>query len=487
MLDWLDAAIRYAESWLDYQMRATELPGCVIAVAANGALVRERAFGVADLKTGEALTPRHRFRVASHSKTFTAAGIFRLHEAAKLHLDDPVSRHVHGLDAATGHTTIAQLLSHSSGVLRDGVDASFWQQRRPFLDDAELRAELARPPVIDPNTRFKYSNVGFGLLGLVIEAATGERYADWISREIVAPFGLDETLPDAPIPEAVPAAVGHGGLLPLGKRYPVDGGESGRALASATGFVSTASDLAHFFNALDPDSAKSALSAASRCEMTRPQWSVPHVKDGRQYGLGVIAGSVGGRKWFGHAGAFPGFISRTATVPEWGVTVSIVTNAIDGFANPWVEGVISIFDVFSRRGAPEGPAILWAGRWWTIWGAVDLVPAGDKVLVAAPARLDPFGEAGELEVSDATSGRIALADGFASHGEPVARTIDASGAATYLKLGGAVLVPETALASEIGRVPHGNRANRPAPPSAGPDLGALPPSLTELGFDHAHD
>jgi D-alanyl-D-alanine carboxypeptidase len=450
MLDWLDAAIRYAESWLDYQMRATQLPGSVVAVAANGALVRERAFGVADLETGEALTPRHRFRVASHSKTFTAAGIFRLHEAAKLHLDDPVSRHVHGLDAATGHTTIAQLLSHSSGVLRDGVDASFWQQRRPFLDEAELRAELARPPVIDPNTRFKYSNVGFGLLGLVIEAATGEPYTNWINREIVAPFGLEETLPDAPIPHAVPAAAGHGGLLPLGKRFPLDGGENTRALASATGFVSTAGDLARFFNALDPGAAKSVLSTASRREMTRPQWSVPHVKDGRQYGLGVIAGSVGGRKWFGHAGGFPGFISRTATVPEWGVTVSIVTNAIDGFANPWVEGVISIFDVFSRRGAPEGPAVAWAGRWWTIWGAVDLVPAGDKVLVAAPARLDPFGEAGELEVSDATSGRIALADGFASHGEPVARTIDASGAPTHLKLGGAAFVPEMALTGEIG-------------------------------------
>jgi D-alanyl-D-alanine carboxypeptidase len=61
MIDWLDAAVRYAESWLDYQMRATELPGCVLAVAAGGALVRERAFGVADLETGEALTPRHRF------------------------------------------------------------------------------------------------------------------------------------------------------------------------------------------------------------------------------------------------------------------------------------------------------------------------------------------------------------------------------------------------------------------------------------------
>ena len=154
---------------------------------------------------------------------------------------------MHRLDAATGQTTIAQLLSHSSGVVRDGVDASFWQQRRAFLDEAELRAELARPPVIDPNTRFKYSNVGFGLLGLVIEAATGEHYADWISREIVAPFGLEETLPDAPIPHAVPAAAGHGGLLPLGKRFPLDGGENTRALASATGFVSTAGDLTRFF------------------------------------------------------------------------------------------------------------------------------------------------------------------------------------------------------------------------------------------------
>jgi hypothetical protein len=183
--------------------------------------------------------------------------------------------------------------------------------------------------------------------------------------------------------------------------------------------------------------------------MTRPQWSVPHVKDGRQYGLGVIAGSVGERKWFGHAGAFPGFISRTATVLEWGVTVSIVTNAIDGFANPWVEGVISILDAFSRRGAPEGPAAAWAGRWWTIWGAIDLVPAGSKVLVAAPARLDPFGEAGELEVSDDTSGRIVLADGFASHGEPVLRTIDSAGSATQLRLGGAAFVPEAAVIKEI--------------------------------------
>jgi D-alanyl-D-alanine carboxypeptidase len=449
MLDWIDDAIRYAESWLDYQARATELPGCVFAVVARGALVRERAFGVANLTSREALTPRHRFRVASHSKTFTAAGIFKLHEAGRLHLDDSVGRYVDGLDEATSRATIGQLLSHSSGLVRDGAEASFWQERRPFLNEAELRAELAKPPTIEANTRFKYSNIGFGLLGLVIEAVTGEPYVSWMKREIVAAFGLQETLPDAPLPDSVPRAIGHSALLPVGKRFIIEGAEDTKALASATGFISTAADLAHFFNALDPGAEASALTVASRREMTRAQWPVPVVRDSRRYGLGVIAGSVGERAWFGHAGAFPGFISRTATAPEWGVTVSIVTNAIDGFANPWVDGVVSIFDVFSRRGAAESPAALWGGRWWSIWGAVDLVPVGRKVLVASPARLEPFAEASELDVVNATDGRIVLADGFSSHGEPVVRTIGSNGAPTRLTLGGAELVPEAALLAEI--------------------------------------
>src|SRR3546814_6588421 len=80
MEDWLKAALDYVPRWLEHQMRASEQPGCAIAVARRGKVVLERAFGVADLATGEPLTPRHRFRVASHSKTFTAAGILRSEE-----------------------------------------------------------------------------------------------------------------------------------------------------------------------------------------------------------------------------------------------------------------------------------------------------------------------------------------------------------------------------------------------------------------------
>ena len=77
---WLGAALDYIPRWLEHQMRISRQPGCVTAIAHNGKLVLERAYGFANLKRGVALTPRHRFRVASHSKSFTAAGILKLRE-----------------------------------------------------------------------------------------------------------------------------------------------------------------------------------------------------------------------------------------------------------------------------------------------------------------------------------------------------------------------------------------------------------------------
>jgi CubicO group peptidase (beta-lactamase class C family) len=85
---WLSSALDYIPEWLAFQMRASERPGCVAAIAHRGRVVLERAWGTADLATGETLTPRHRFRVASHSKSYTAAGILKLREQGKLKLDD---------------------------------------------------------------------------------------------------------------------------------------------------------------------------------------------------------------------------------------------------------------------------------------------------------------------------------------------------------------------------------------------------------------
>ena len=451
MTDWLADAARYASQWLGYQIRSTEQPGCVLAIAQAGKLMTEAAFGVADLAAGVPMTPRHRFRVASHSKTFTSAGLMLLHEARKLHLDDPIGTHVGDLPPAVAAVTISQLMSHSAGMLRDGTDAGHWQDRHPFFDQAALRAQLRDPLTLAPNTRFKYSNVGYGLLGLAIEAITGESYESWMTRNVVEPSGLSETLPDMPPDLGAPMATGYSARLPAGRRFAIPGHNPTRALASATGFVSTAGDLARFMGALDPDAPGSVLSAASRREMTRRHWRIPHADPERHYGLGTISGTADGHVWFGHSGAFQGFISRTACVPEWGVTVSVLTNAIDGLANQWVEGILGILHRFGLHGAPEPAVADWAGRWWSYWGAIDLVPMGRRVLIAAPALLTPFADASELEIESPTRGRIDLANGFGSHGEPASRELEADGSAARLRLGGTELLPEASLLEEVAR------------------------------------
>ena len=140
---WLGAALDYIPHWLEFQMRQSEQPGCVIAVAQRGRIVLERAFGHADLIAGTALTPRHRFRVASHSKSFTASGIMKLREQGKLRLDDPVGQYLGDLHKAVARVTIAQLLSHSAGLMRDGNDSGHWTDRRGFPAVELIRQDLS--------------------------------------------------------------------------------------------------------------------------------------------------------------------------------------------------------------------------------------------------------------------------------------------------------------------------------------------------------
>jgi D-alanyl-D-alanine carboxypeptidase len=449
MDDWLKPALDYIPQWLDYQMRESEQPGCVIAIVHKGRVVLERAFGHADIVGRAPLTPRHRFRVASHSKTFTAAGIMKLREAGKLGLDDRIGQHVEGLHPMVAEATIAQLLSHSAGLIRDGSDGGQWQDRRPFFDGAELRAELAAAPVIEPNTRFKYSNHGYGLAGFVIEAVTETPYCSWIKRAIIGPAGLEETEPDMPVADSVLVAHGHSGKLPLGRRIVIPGDNPTNALAPATGFVSTAGDLARFFAQLDPAAEESVMAVASRREMTRRQWRNPHSTIERYYGLGIVSGGTAEWEWFGHGGAFQGFASRTVVLPEPGLAVSVVTNAVDGLSDRWLDGTIHILAIFAKGGAPTGEVRDWTGRWWRLWGAIDLVPIGGKVVVGAPSLPNPFTDASEISVSGADRGRISLANGLARHGEDVRRVRGRDGKVDEVWMGGACFLREDAAAAEL--------------------------------------
>jgi CubicO group peptidase (beta-lactamase class C family) len=127
---WLAAALDYIPEWIGFQMRMSEQPGCALAVAHKGRVVLEHAWGWANAARKQPLTPRHRMRVASHSKSFTAAGILKLREKGKLQLDDPAGRYVKGLHPNVAKATVAQLLSHTAGIIRDGKDTGQWTHRR---------------------------------------------------------------------------------------------------------------------------------------------------------------------------------------------------------------------------------------------------------------------------------------------------------------------------------------------------------------------
>lgn len=449
MADWLAPALAYIPQWIAHQRRITEMPGIAVAVAQGGKLVLDQAFGVANLGSGETLTPKHLFRVASHSKTFTAVGIMRLLEAGKLRLDDAAGHYVQGLHPEVAKATIAQLLSHTAGIVRDGDDTGQWADRRPFLNEAELRAALAEPPVIPANTRMKYSNHAFGLAGLVIAAVTGEDYNSWIAREVVKKAGLENTAPDAPVGPKVKTSRGHSSKWALGERLVIPADNCTHALASATGFLSTAGDLARFYATLDPAAPKSILSAASRREITRQQWPVPDTAGDRHYGLGTIHGRVGDWEMYGHSGGFQGVKTQTATIPSRKLTVSVLTNAADGTPGLLLEGVVHILRAFQTHGAPGKAVAGWTGRWWSLWDAVDLVPMGNTVFVAVPGQANPFADVSELEVTGADTAVIRKSGGFGSHGEAARLVRGRSGKVASVVYAGGKLVDEAAIGKEL--------------------------------------
>jgi len=450
MEKWHKPALDYIARWLEFQMRLSEQPGCVVAIAYKDRIVLEQAFGSADLGKGEPLTPRHRFRIASHSKSFTAAGVMKLRELGKMKLDDAIGQYVRDLHPQLARATLGQVLSHSAGIVRDGKDSGQFLDRRPFLNRNELLNDLKAPPSVEPNTRFKYSNHGYGLIGLAIESVTGEPFTSWVKREIIDAAGLAETHPDMPIPKGVAMASGHSGKLLLGRRVPVPGRYATNAIAPAGGVVSTARDLALFFAQLSPKARRSMLSVSSRREMVRRHWRNQHSSMERHYGLGTISGTLNGWDWFGHSGGLQGYITRTCVIPQHDLTVAVLTNAIDGWAGVWVDGMMHILRAFSRRGAPARKVSDWSGRWWNLWGAVDLVPMGEKVLVMTPGFINPVGDAAEVEITGRDQGRFVAADGYSSYGEPVRRVRNRSGKVIEVWLAASKLLPEGQVAKEVG-------------------------------------
>jgi CubicO group peptidase (beta-lactamase class C family) len=419
--------LAYYSGWLGYRQWYLRTPGVQAAVRRQGELALSTASGVADLSTGEALTPSHLFRIASHSKSFASVTVLQLVERGQLRLDDRLGTLVAELaDSPVADRTVRELLSHSGGVIRDSEDGDFWQRGRPFPDRAELIDIAHRPSaaVFDRNERYKYSNIGFGLVGLVIEAAGGVPFATWLESSIAGPLGLTDTGGELDLARAADYAAGHSALAYSRERQVIAHVDT-RALAAATGCFSTAADLTAFYSALLPGDTR-LLSEDAKREQRHRHWAV---KEDEGYGFGLALTRIAKIDVFGHSGGYPGHITCTYAEPEDGWVVSVLTNAIDGPASTLAAAFFHLLDLgrHADHARSEVGAQRFTGRFSWLWGVADVMRVADRLFLVNPAQLNPAEDAVALEVVDDTSLRMVGGTGGNAIGELIHYDFDADG------------------------------------------------------------
>lgn len=178
-----------------------DVPGLAIAVVKSGEIRWMRGFGVADLATQSPATPQTVFLWFSMTKIATATAILQLADRGLLDIDDPVTRHYPEFALVrsptdTGTVTIRHLLRHSSGLANPVPITWVHRADKPAPDPHSFLADLlAKHSKLKfaPGTRASYSNIGFLVLGQVIESVSGQSYQDYIRNRILKPLRMNHT------------------------------------------------------------------------------------------------------------------------------------------------------------------------------------------------------------------------------------------------------------------------------------------------------
>jgi CubicO group peptidase (beta-lactamase class C family) len=290
------------------------------------------------------------FRIASNTKTMTAALIVLLAQDGKLAFSDPVSKYVPGVPNGE-NITIAELLKMRSGLygytqdpaLAAALDAD---PAKPWTPQQVLDIAFKHPPLFAPDAEYDYSNTNYALLGLVAEKVGGKPLRDQITERLYSPAGLTQTSLPATDDTAISAPYSHGymygGTLyalvddpypadlqaaaKAGTLAPIDYTHQNSSYATAAGgAISTAEDLAAWMKALvggklfDADFQQQWLQSL--------QTEDPTQHNGQKYGYGISYQRFGPHAaMYYHGGELPGFNSFMGYDPDNDVSLVIWTN-----------------------------------------------------------------------------------------------------------------------------------------------------------------
>jgi hypothetical protein len=322
------------------------------------------------------------------------------------------------------------------------MDAAFWELEKPFLSAVQLKKVVTESELVfNPDTRMKYSNIGFSLLGSLIEEIFGKPYNQYVRDHIFAVLGLSNTRPEFERSIENDLVTGYSRPGISSKRIPVEHVDT-RAMSAATGLCSSAEELSQFYSALLIGTGL-LLSDRSKREIQRAQCKVANSSN--KYGLGVIIESFKRRKLFGHGGGFPGQKSYTVCDQKEELVIVAMTNAIEIVPEDIATGVLSVIDYFAKlkaRSTEKDRLSHFQGTLMNMWRLIDIVVTGDKVVAINPNKWMPFGYVENLEYVDKSTLTITKAEGYTSEGEEVRFQFGKNGAITSVRYGGWLMWPE---------------------------------------------
>ena len=357
---------RLFSAWLDGQIEYRGLPGIAVGVVVGDELVWSRGYGYADVKAKKPMTADTRFRIASHSKLFTAISIMQLREQGKVRLDDPVSQHLSWFRVKPagdddGPITVEQLLTHSSGLPREAGD--HWVTGKfPTAEEVRTIVATDRQAAFAPAVRWKYSNLAYTIAGMVVEQASGMKWADYVQANILAPLGMSSSSVDKDV-EGM--AVGYGSRVPNAAEREVFPFTDARGMAAATGMTSTVSDMAKFVSAqfrVGPRGGNRILGSASLREMHRVRSMENNWLTGN--GIGFGQRRVNNRLWMGHGGGYPGYTTQTFFNLDSKVGVIVFTNTNDSNVGDIATQLINtVGDAVIRASAEKPNQVAWDAAW----------------------------------------------------------------------------------------------------------------------------
>ncbi|HWI60986.1 MAG TPA: serine hydrolase domain-containing protein [Symbiobacteriaceae bacterium] len=331
------------EQFLQGELSRHQLPAAY-AVVVNGEVLLEGACAGNDADTP--------FEIGSITKSFTATAILQLRDKGLLDLDAPVRKYLPWFtlkdEAAAGKITLRHLLTNSSGIPTNAMWPPLQgDYARVWRSIEEGVRGLARvKPAFEPGAKFMYSNMGFAVLGAVVQAVSGRSWASYVQEEIMVPLGMTRSLAD--LHEGrLPLAVPHSWVF--GRPWPVRHRLLGPFMAPAgSTTICSVRDLARYIAAHMGAIPLPGVSPASLEEAHR---GVHSMSEKHRYAMGWVDGvAKGGERVVWHNGGTEGSRSSAMFAPDHGVGFVLLTSRTNGLVDVLAGSVMAI--LLGREASP---------------------------------------------------------------------------------------------------------------------------------------